>query len=375
MKHSITYYPVGSGDCALISADDDNFLMLVDYRSPSETTDRQPIDVSEKIREKMEDLGRDAFDVVVITHLDSDHVQNIEHFLHFKHDEDLQGSDRFEFDELWVPAAAILEDARDLKDSSLAIQNEALHRLKEEGEGVRVFSTPSAVDDLLAELGVSQDDLPDETFVQAGTCVSHTTMNNHGLEIFVHSPFAHRQEDNELIDRNRDSIVFQARFDTNSSEPVYVMFYSDLEHEALGYLKQVTQKYDNLDYLSYDLLKTPHHSSYKSLASDREKIPNDIENDIKYIFEDAARDRAIIVSSSCASAEENGSNPPHQEALDYYENTATEKSGSFHITNAYPSTDDPAPLVICIDDGGVTLEQKSYTKRTVVQARRPPRAG
>jgi hypothetical protein len=63
-----------------------------------------------------------------------------------------QGGDRVKINELWVPAAAIVEDG--LEDCARVIRQEARHRLRT-GEGIRVFSRPELLKSWLESEGLS----------------------------------------------------------------------------------------------------------------------------------------------------------------------------------------------------------------------------
>lgn len=386
MKHSITFYPVGSGDTSLIIANEDSdspFVMLVDYcRRPREGFP----DIAEKLKSKLDELGREDVDVLVVTHLDSDHVSGIEEFIKLRWMNNGTSSGNFHARELWIPAAALLEEG--LEGSARRIRQEARYRLRHEnGWGLKVFSESDALKEFFdgdenKGRPRTPDEVRDRVVVHAGREVSHTAMINAGLRVFTHSPFAHVQDVEGETVRNRDAIAFQARFHVGPGvSPVHAMFYSDLKHEDLVHVRLVTQSHDNNERLQYDILKTPHHSSYLSLWPNRESITTDeepghytVDDDIEFLFEASASSRPIIISSSCASAENNGSNPPHEEALSYFKQVADAKYGQFIITDAHPSETHHTPLVVNINNSGVLVERTStsHARRT---SQTPFRAG
>jgi len=63
------------------------------------------------------------------------------------------------FDELWVPAAAIVETGLMHTDAKV-IQKEAKHRLRE-GKGIKVFSSPKGLEDWLRDEGLTLEDRKD----------------------------------------------------------------------------------------------------------------------------------------------------------------------------------------------------------------------
>jgi len=70
----------------------------------------------ETLRRDLDKAGRDYFDAVCITHTDTDHCKGFGEFFWLDHAALYQGKDRIKIRELWVPAAAILEE--NLKDDA-----------------------------------------------------------------------------------------------------------------------------------------------------------------------------------------------------------------------------------------------------------------
>jgi ribonuclease BN (tRNA processing enzyme) len=61
------------------------------------------------LRRDLSKVGRDDYDAVCITHLDDDHCKGFGGFFWLRHAKPYQDEDRIRINELWVPAAAILE--------------------------------------------------------------------------------------------------------------------------------------------------------------------------------------------------------------------------------------------------------------------------
>ena len=73
-------------------------------------------------------------------------------FFYLEHASKYQDADRIKIRELWVPAAAIIEDG--CKDEDRIIRAEARHRLRS-GKGIRVFSRPDKLKDWLNDQGLT----------------------------------------------------------------------------------------------------------------------------------------------------------------------------------------------------------------------------
>jgi hypothetical protein len=150
---SLTFYPLGNADCCRIHlANDDQ--VLFDFgamRNPSDPNDKR-CDLVAAVRKDMEKVKRDAFAAVAFTHLDNDHVKGSQDFFYLEHANCYQQGDRFKINELWVPAAAILEEG--CEDDARIIRAEARYRLKK-SQGIRIFSRPEAIKNWLQEQGYS----------------------------------------------------------------------------------------------------------------------------------------------------------------------------------------------------------------------------
>ncbi len=153
MAAKLTFHPLGNADCTRFDLADGKKL-LVDYanmRSSADPSDLR-VDLPFELKTDLRSAKRDYFDVVLFTHLDDDHCCGSGDFFWLEHAAKYQGEDRIKIRELWVPAAAILEDG--CEDSARIIRQEARHRLKK-GSGIRVFSRPKKLKEWLEKNGLT----------------------------------------------------------------------------------------------------------------------------------------------------------------------------------------------------------------------------
>ena len=236
---SLTFYPLGNADCCRIHLVNDDQI-LFDFGAmgdPNDPKDKR-FDLAAEVRKDMKKVKRDAFAAVAFTHLDNDHVKGAQDIFFLEHAKCYQEGERFKINELWVPAAAILEDG--LEDDARIIRSEARYRLKN-GERIRVFSRPDALKDWLKSEGISYDSRK-HLFVDAGQLVPTFTLDADGLEFFVHSPFASRLNECDVIDRNTDSIVVQVTFNVQG-KLTRVILASDVNHEALAEIHELDLRF------------------------------------------------------------------------------------------------------------------------------------
>jgi hypothetical protein len=371
MRHQLTFYDLGNADCCRIELASGR-QMLFDYanmRDPKNPDDRRA-DLPRLLREGLG--GRTAFDVVAFTHADNDHVCKASEFFFLEHSAAYQGGDRIRIGELWVPAAFIIESRNDLGADARALQAEARHRLIK-GAGIRVFSRPDRLADWLARQGLRIADRAN-LITDAGQLVPGYSLDLQGVEFFIHSPFAHRLDDGRVVDRNDDSLVFQATFRT-AAKPVRLILSADISHDLLAELIGITHAHRRDDRLIWDVFKLPHHCSYKSLSAQKginETIPDE---PIQQLFETLGQPRGIIVSTSDPIPTVDTDQPPHRQAANYYRRIARERDYQFIVTMEHPSVLYPEPLVITIDHTGATPQKRNLTSSAFVTSRQAPRAG
>lgn len=336
--------------------------------------------------ELRKDLGkRKNFDVVAFTHLDNDHYDGATDFFYFEHIKkyqgDVDGKPRIKMDMLWVPAAVITESLGHGDDvEAKAIQKEARERFKAKA-GIRVFSRPGRLQEWCDENGVNLDERMG-LVTDAGHVAPGFSREDDGVEFFVHSPFAKRQDENTVEDRNNDALVMQATFVVDDVE-TKLFLASDIEYGIIEDIVEITENRDRKERLEWDIFKLPHHCSYKALGLDKGEnktvpVPN-----VKKLFETYGNDGGVVVSTSETIPvkgddrdNQKHANPPHRQAAAYYsQEVADPKDGEFKVTMEHPSAKKPEPLVIEIDEAKATVVLAEITGAAAVISKTAPRAG
>ena len=368
----LTFYPLGNADCCLVELAAGQRL-LIDYantRCADDPSERRA-DLPARLREDLAAAKRSSYDVVAFTHLDADHICGASEFFHLSHASKYQGNDRVKIDVLWVPAAVIIEEGCD--DEARIIQAEARHRLRE-GSGIRVFSRPAELEAWLRVQGLTVESRR-HLMTDAGQIVPGFTKDAHGVEFFVHSPFASRLEDGTLVDRNTDSLALQATFAVDGVE-TKVILASDLDHEALTEIVRITRFKGREHTLEWDVFKLPHHCSYLSLAPEKGAEKTDPVPAVAWLFEQQGRQSSIVVSTSKPIPTDDADpQPPHRQAANYYRNLSVSRNGYFKVTMEHPTSSRPEPLVINIDRFKASIYMRAAGVGASVISSRPPRAG
>ena len=300
LMHKIKVHNIGNADCIRIKLNNGKQI-LFDYAHMGDSDDDEDrtCNLPQEIRD---DLGRrDHFDVVAFTHLDKDHYARATEFFYFEHikkyQDDVDGEPRIKMDVLWVPAAVITEAlAKDADPEAKAIQKEARERFKAK-KGVRVFSRPARLAKWCEDNDVDLDERR-HLITDAGQVAPEFGLSSDDVEFFVHSPFAMRQDENTVEDRNNDALVMQATFGAGG-ETTKVFLASDVDHAVLTDIVTVTENKKNQSRLEWDVFKLPHHCSHHALSGkEREGDKSEPEPKVARLFEHYGQEGCIVVSTS-----------------------------------------------------------------------------
>lgn len=337
-----TFHNIGNGDRIRIDLSNGKKILFdyADQRDPNDEDDLR-CDLPGELRQ---DLGdRKNYDLVAFTHLDKDHYSGATEFFYFNHIQKYQGNvngkPRIKMDIMWVPAAVITEPiSQDASKEAKAIQKEARERFKDK-KGIRVFSRPSRLKQWCEDNEVDLDERK-HLVTDAGRCTPEFSLANDGVEFFVHSPFAKRQDENNVEHRNADSLIMHATFSVDG-EKTRLYLASDAEHDVLADIVDITEGKNNAQRLEWDIFKLPHHCSHRALTGDERKgDKSGPRSEVARLFEDYTNDRCIVVSTSepipgkgSEADKQKGANPPHRQAANYYREDVTEPNkGEFKAT-------------------------------------------
>lgn len=377
-KHKIIFYPVGNGDTSQIILDNGKRI-LIDYRhqKQGEDDDAPHIDLKKQLENELSEAKRDYFDVVAFTHGDKDHIANSTEFFELLHSDKYQGDNRKKINELWVPAAMILETATNDQQSDEFViwRQEARYRLKK-GEGIRVFSKPEKLKEWLEENGLTLESRR-HLITDAGTVVDGFTLEKDGIEFFCHSPFIKHVDDSDEM-RNEAALIFQIRLKAENT--IYNYFaIGDSTYGVLEDVVEISNKHGNGDRLDWDLFNIPHHCSYQALAEekgDKETTPTD---GVIELLEHGQKD-AYMVSSSNPIADNNEAykqeQPPHIQTKKAYLKYLKKINGrKFLVTMEEPNDKNPKPIEFEITGNGCKLISKVIMGSAAIIGSSAPRAG
>lgn len=371
MTAIIDVFPLGNADTTRLTlADGQRVLFDFADMGRSDGSDIE-FDLEKAIKD---DLGSAPYKlpVVCITHVDDDHCHGFGDTFWLQHAKKYQDDDRIKIDELWVPAAAILEEG--LTRDSRLVREEAKHRLLE-GKGIRVISSPKALEDWLSKKSLTLASRKN-CIVNAGQIVPGFSANgDEKVEFFVHCPLSWVQDKDDEIDRNNHSIVIQATF-VEGNRKTRALLGSDVDSDTLTQIVKSTIRHRNEDRLEWDLLKLFHHCSYKALnVNDRGTDKTNPVSEVAWLVEDQGQDRSIIVSSSkpipTKGSKEDDKQPPHRQAAAYYRSIQGKRKGDFVVTMDKPKK----PAKIKVTSFGASIALASPAVAGSSSTSKPVRSG
>ena len=371
MKTEARFFPIGNADTCIIDSGGRKFVFDFAAPTPQGGGDRR-IDLAKTLRAELRKEKRDTIDVVSFSHLDTDHFAGASEFFHLEHAKKYQGPGRFHIQEMWVPAAAVLESKWDQSQEGRIIQAEARHRLKQ-GKGIRVISRPEALDDWLRKQGIDPR-ARRRLIVSAGNLMPGFTIKDTEIEFFVHAPFADQRDESE-VDRNGESSVFHVTLKDGPGE-VRLLLTGDTPYDVLSRIVETSERAGNKHRLTWDIVKVPHHSSYSSLGPDKGKQVTKPVPGVRRLYEEYGQQAGTIVSPSKAIPDSDETLPPHRQAAEYYKSAAKKLGGNFVVTMEHPTKQNPKPVNLKVSGKGqgVALE-KVAPSGTAAVITNPPRAG
>lgn len=380
--HKVIFYPVQNGDTSQIILSNGKRL-LFDFRhlNKGENEDEPVIDLKSRLESELTEAKRDYFDVLALTHADLDHISHSTEFFELRYSSQYQGDGRIKVNELWVPAAMVLEPATsdqwNNKPEFVIWRQEARHRLIKEGKGIRVFSKPEMLKNLLEENDLTLESRR-HLIIDAGQLVPSFSLANDGVEFFCHSPFIKHVDDNKDILRNDASLIFQIRFEVDGTQTNYLAV-GDSTCDVLEDIVYTTKLHDKEHRLKWDLFNIPHHCSHHALNSDKgeyETVPLPL---VEELLLHGQKDAYLVSSSKLINYNTEAykqKQPPHIQARNCYENYLKQVNGRrFIVTMEEPNCQKPQPLEFQITKAGINLNTARTSGIAIISSFPAPRAG
>ncbi|AII54507.1 MULTISPECIES: hypothetical protein [Hymenobacter] len=357
---TIKYYPVGNGDCSLVTLVDGT-TMLVDCNireSASGDTDDTKFDVKQDLLASLKrNTANNPFvDVFVLTHGDQDHCRGFAKNF-FQGDPATYSADdreagRILIDEIWF--SPMVEEVSTNPDEDV-FEAEAMRRVKLHRDKAANRDEPGNRVVIIGYDGRGSFKDLNHLRQTPGNIVTRFNQKEQTLfSVFLHAPFKEQLYDEEK-DKNFASIVFQARFKQRATDTDFAclaLFGGDSDHWAWCVILDKTTRHKNdvtHKALDWDLFLAPHHCSW-SYFNDRPQADNPTPKAEPLAVLDYARTGARVIASS-KEVLDDSSNPPHYEAkLEYIKKVG--KANFLNTDTHKKKGNTPQPIVFEVTSQG-----------------------
>lgn len=362
-ESSIEFFPVQNGDTSLIRISDGKVLtnVIVDCHICENAT----YDIQTHLLNILPyQNGIPHVDVFILTHPHEDHVLGFQSLFYRGDPADYSDKDKkagkIIIDELWFAPKIFNVPANDLPDDAIIFRKEAQRRI-ELYEGKK--QSRSNTGNRLRIIGASNcDELAD--LAEITTYPGHTLnlLNNKifdNFRFFIYAPIK-KDSDEEGINPNNTSIVFQARFDIDGVEnAVKVFMGGDAECPIWERIVAIN---DN-ENLSWDLFLASHHCSWSVFNLRPSTDDSEPSEKVLHLL-NLKRGNAYIVASSKPILDDD-KNPPSYRAKQIY----VKKVGNdrFLCTGEHPTEKDPQPIYFTMSSKGVVKTNLPSTGNKAIE--------
>jgi hypothetical protein len=337
MTAKIEFFPVDNGDMTLLTLDSGKRVLIdVNVRKAADDEDDDTPDVIAMLRERLptDADGRKFVHAFLLSHPDADHCRGLERHFHLGRPEDYsKKDDKIFIREMWS-SPIIFRRKCDLEGE---LCKDADAWWKEARRRVAVFradKTKVKDGDRILVLGEDvdgkTDDLDDIRVDVKGTITKICGQEDKTFAGLLLAPTpAADEEEEQLLEKNHSSVVIRFNLKANGTGDA-CRFLTGGDAGAAIWERLWERHKKTKDDLSYDVLLTPHHCSWRSLSYDSwsEKGEDaEVCDDARSALSQT-RDGAMLVASS-KEIKDDEDDPPCIRAKREYEEIADDANGEF----------------------------------------------
>lgn len=366
MVAKVAFFPVGNGDMTLLEFESGRKVLIdVNIREAAYDSDDETPDVAKMLRERLsrDARGRLCVDAFLLSHPDKDHCAGLTNHFHLGPPADWsRTTDRVFVREIWSSPMVFRRASRGhvLCDDAKAFNAEARRRVKcfRDSGGV------VAEGDRILILGEDEDGKTDDLgaiLVKVDQTFSRVNGDNDGsmtARLLAPLPRSDDEDEEEALAKNQSSTILCFSL-SGDGQADAGRFLTGGDAEVAIWERLWGRHKRRADWLSYDILQTPHHCSWHSLSYDSW---SDLGEDAQ-VSENArnalsqAREGAVIVASSKAIKDDDN-DPPCIRAKREYEAITKTARGSFKCVGEHPCETAPDVLEFEVGKYGPRLKTR-----------------
>jgi hypothetical protein len=391
MTPTLTFFPVGNGDMALLRLLDGTTI-LIDCnirKAADDPADKNTRDVAKDLRERLprDAKGRPYVDAFLLSHPDKDHCSGLCTHFHLGSLEDYGDDDKPDAEkkivirEMWSSPIVFRRAHRVhhvLSEDAKAWAAEARRRVKHyrdnggAGEGDRIL--------IMGEDKDGKTDGLEAILIRSGehfSKVNGQASSYFSAHMLAPTLVVDDDDEIELRAKNQSSVILNFDISATAVGTNKYRFLTGGDAEVAIWERLWDRYKDEPEVLAYDILETPHHCSWHVFSRDSwSECGEDAE-----VSEKArsalgqARHGAKIIASSKPIRDDDG-DPPCTRAKREYESILDPVFGKFLCTGETPFAWAPAPIDIEIHAAGPKVRAvAAASAAAAAAAAAAPRAG
>ena len=379
MTATLSLFPVDNGDMTLVKTEDGHKILIdMNIRVAADDEDDDTRDVASKLRDRLtrDGEGRLYVDALLVSHPDKDHCTGLERHFHLGTPEDWsEKADKIFVREIWSSPVVFRRASKNhvLCDDAKAFNREAKRRVRkyEDSKG------KVADGDRILIFGEDEDGKTEgleEILVEVDTEFSIVNgKEDSSMTARLLGPLPKDDDDDEeVLTKNNSSTIL--RFSLAGGRiPDKCRFLTGGDAGVAIWEKLWKRHGQRKSWLSYDLLLSPHHCSWRSLSHDSwsEKGKDaEVSTDARNALGQARSGATIVASSKPVKDDKN--DPPCIRAKQEYVKIVDGVSGTFKCVGEEPTEASPDVMEFEIRANGPRLATALMAPSTV---RRPGRLG
>lgn len=368
MTAIMRFFPVDNGDMTLLQLESGRFLLVdINIRSDADDPDGEKPDVAAQLRKLLPRDSQDRLyvDAFLLSHPDQDHCRGLGNHFHLgPADEWSKKDDKILIRELWSSPIVFRRASRNhtLCEDARLWNSEARRRVKrfrdggagKDGERILILGEDdNGKTDDLTDILVKVD----ETF----SFMNGSLDDSFSATLLAPLPI---NDDEEELSKNKSSVILQFSI-AGGGVPGKCLYLTGGDAEVAIWERLWQQHKKDPDVLSYDVLLTPHHCSWRSLSYDSwsdkgedAQVCQDAQSALSQ-----AKPGAILIASSKPVLNDSN-DPPCFRAKREYGNIADNCDGSFECVGDLS----PKALEIEIGSNGPKPRAKLLTSAAIVSS-------
>ena len=372
MTATLSFFPVDNGDMTLVKTEDGHKILIdMNIRVAADDEDDDTPDVASKLRDRLTRDGEGRFyvDALLVSHPDKDHCTGLERHFHLGSPEDWsEKADKIFVREIWSSPVVFRRASKNhvLCDDAKAFNREAKRRVRKYEDSKGKVADGDRILILGEDEGGKTEGL-EEILVEVDTEFSIVNgKNDSSMTARLLGPLPKDDDDDEeVLAKNNSSTILRFSL-AGGSIADKCRFLTGGDAGVAIWEKLWKRHGQRKSWLSYDILLSPHHCSWRSLSHDSwsEKGKDaEVSTGARNALGQARSGATIVASSKPVKDDKN--DPPCIRAKQEYVKIVDGVSGTFKCVGEEPSEATPDVMEFEIGANGPRLATALMAPATV----------